>query len=285
MGFKLNGKVSLKEVFSELNIPWTNSRDYIIDEVSPLNEYSEGSLSFCNKAITVSSDAIVITDQELNTTNSILNATPRTTFIRILDWLVYNVGFALYNNKSQIHSTAKIGQNVVIEDGCIIGENVVIEPNVVIHKGTVIGKNSKIRSCSSIGSDGFGFERLPNDKILRFPHLGKVVIGENVEVGSCTTISRGALSDTIIHDNVKIDNLVHIAHNVIINNGAFIIACSEISGSVEIGRNAWIAPNACINQKLKIGDDSLIGLGSVVTKDVNPRTIVAGNPAKKIRDI
>lgn len=285
MGFKLKNKVSLKDVFSELNIAWPNIEDYIIDEVSSLNEYSEGSLSFCNKPSTVSSNAIVITDQKLNTNNSILNPTPRTTFIRILDWLFYNIGFELYNSKAQIHPTAKIGQNVVIEDGCIIGENVIIEPNTVIHKGTIIGKNSKIRSCSSIGSDGFGFERLNENEILRFPHLGKVVIGEDVEVGSCTTIARGSLSDTIIHDNVKIDNLVHIAHNVTINSGAFIIACSEISGSVEIGRNAWIAPNACINQKLKIGADSLVGLGSVVTKNVNPRTIVAGNPAKKIRDI
>lgn len=93
------------------------------------------------------------------------------------------------------------------------------------------------------------------------------------------------MSDTIIHDNVKIDNLVHIAHNVTVHSGAFIIACSEISGSVEVGKNSWIAPNACINQKLKIGAESLVGLGAVVTKDVDSRVIVAGNPAKKIRDL
>lgn len=283
MGFKLKKAISLKQIFGELDINWTSDKDYIIDEVSSIDQYVQGSLSFCNKNTEVPLDAIIITDQDINSQNSIENASPRTTFIKVLDWLYTNIGFDLYENESEVDPTASIGQNVVIETGCIIGKNVIIEPNVVIHKGTIIGDNSRIRSCASIGSDGFGFERLNDDEILRFPHLGRVVVGKNVEIGSCTAIARGTLSDTVIHDNVKIDNLVHIAHNVTIHKGAFVIAGAEVSGSVEIGKNAWIAPNACINQKLKIGEASLVGLGAVVTKNVEARTVVAGNPAKKIR--
>lgn len=285
MGYELNEPVSLKNVFLELGLEWTATRDFTIDTISSLSNYQEGSLSFCNKPASVPANAILITDQYLNTPNCIYDSKPRTTFVRILDWIERNIGFNIYNSDTHIHPTAIIGANVVIESGCNIAENVVIEPNVVIHKGTIIGSNSRIRSCSSIGSDGFGFERLNEDEIIRFPHLGKVVLGKNVEVGSCTAISRGTLSDTIIHDNVKIDNLVHIAHNVEIKKGAFIIATSEISGSVEVGKNAWIAPNACVNQKVKIGDGAIVGLGSVVIKDVQSNTVVAGNPAKILRHL
>lgn len=283
MGYKLNKPVSIRKIFVELGLDWPNDDDYIIDTVSSLSNYQKGSLAFCNKPTSVPPDAVLITDQELNTPNTIYNPKPRTTFVRALDWLEKNIGFDIYNSDAYIHPTASIGENVVIESGCTIADNVVIEPNVVIHKGTTIGSNSRIRSCSSIGSDGFGFERLNENEILRFPHLGRVVIGENVEVGSCTTISRGTLSDTIIHDNVKIDNLVHIAHNVEIQTGAFIIATSEISGSVKVGKNAWIAPNACVNQKVKIGDGAIVGLGSVVIRDVESNTVVAGNPAKLLK--
>lgn len=281
MGYKLKSKVSIKTVFEKLNIAWQSEKDYLIDSISPLNNYLEGSLAFCNKNTEVPNNAILISNHHFDNAHVIFSENPRTNFVQVLAWLYENVGFDLYSEDSIIDSTAVIGANVVIESGCYIGKNVVIEPNVVIHKGTVIGDNSRIRSCTSIGSDGFGFERISNS-IVRFPHLGRVQIGQNVEIGSCVAIARGTLSDTIIHDQVKIDNLVHIAHNVVIHEGAFVIACAEVSGSVEIGKNAWIAPNACINQKLKIGDNALVGLGAVVTKNVECDSIVAGNPAKKL---
>ena len=281
MGYKLKSKVSIKTVFEKLDIAWQSEKDYLIESISPLNNYLEGSLAFCNKNIEVPNNAILISNQNFYNAQVIFSENPRTHFVQVLAWLNENIGFDLYNEDSIIDSTAIIGTNVVIESGCHIGKNVVIEPNAVIHKGTIIGDNSRIRSCSSIGSDGFGFERIGDD-IVRFPHLGRVRIGQNVEVGACVAIARGTLSDTVIHDQVKIDNLVHIAHNVIIHDGAFVIACAEVSGSVEIGKNAWIAPNACINQKLKVGDGALVGLGAVVTKNVDIDSIVAGNPAKKL---
>jgi UDP-3-O-[3-hydroxymyristoyl] glucosamine N-acyltransferase len=177
------------------------------------------------------------------------------------------------------------GSNVVIENGCVVGAGSIIEHNVVLHAGTRIGKNSRIRSCSSIGGDGFGFERMEDGTPLRFPHLGGVLIGNNVEIGALNSIARGTLSDTVIMDYVKTDNLVHVAHNCVIDEGCLITACAELSGGVTLGKRVWIGPNVAMMQKISVGDDALIGLGAVVTKSVQSKTIVAGNPAKVIREI
>ncbi|HRH91230.1 MAG TPA: UDP-3-O-(3-hydroxymyristoyl)glucosamine N-acyltransferase [Agitococcus sp.] len=288
MGYALNKPILLSVIAKELGFK-TKGDDCEIVAVSPVDKSLAGDITFAKSYLDVPEGVILITtsDTDFNgTKNSMLiGSHPRFDFIRVLSYLEQNIGFSTYSFDSKIHSSVKIGQNVVIESGCEIAENVVIEHNVVIHSGTKIGKNSRVRSCSSIGGDGFGFERLDDGTPLRFPHLGGVVIGEHVEIGSCTAVARGTLSDTIIKDYVKIDNLVHIAHNVLVKRGAFIIACAEISGGVVVGENAWVAPNSCTHQKINIGANALVGLGAVVTKDVPDNTVYAGNPAKKIRDL
>lgn len=281
MGYQLNTKVDLQTVFNALGIPFQHEPIYI-EGVSSLANYSAGTLTFCNKDVDVPNQAIVISSYQHTNAHVIHSATPRKVFVQVLDWLDKNVGFDLYNEVSQIHPSVQIGPNVVIESGCIIEENVVIEPNVVIHKGTIIKKGSRIRSSASVGSDGFGFERMGDNQTIRFAHLGRVILGENVEIGACTTVARGTLSDTVIGNNVKIDNLVHVAHNVRVGDGALITACAEISGSVEVGENVWISPNVSIREKLKIGANVLIGIGAVVTKSILDDTVVAGNPARPI---
>lgn len=289
MGYKLNKSTWLSLIAEKLECEWKGV-DIQVGGVSSYDAVSQKDITFTkNISFDVSGVAIVASladvAHEIKDIGVLVSDNPRLTFIKVLDFLVGEIGFSTWDSPSVIHPTAKIGQNVVIENGCFIGANTIIEHNVVLHAGTRIGKNSRIRSCSSIGGDGFGFERLSDGTPLRFPHLGGVVIGDNVEVGSCTAVARGTLSDTVIEDNVKIDNLVHIAHNCLIKNGAFIIACAEISGGVEVGRNSWVAPNSCTHQKIVIGDDSIVGLGAVITKDVPSKTVFAGNPAKKIRDI
>lgn len=134
-----------------------------------------------------------------------------------------------------------------------------------------------IGSNNSIGFEGFGFH-----KGKRIPHKGGVLIGSNVEIGSNTCIDRAVIGDTVIGDNVKIDNLVHIAHGVKIGNGSIIVAGAVICGSVTIGENVWVGANACIRQHLTIGDNAVIGMGAVVVKDVPAGQTVAGNPAKQL---
>ncbi|MFY0640143.1 MAG: hypothetical protein JXR16_03785 [Bermanella sp.] len=289
MGYRLKYSVKISVLAEFLDLKWSGE-DIEISSVAPLNTADSGDLTFSKELLFDTAGVAIICPEtsnlEPNNKNGhLFSDSPRLDFIRALNYLCDEIGFNTWSSPPEIHPTAVIGQNVVIEDGCIIGENVIVEHNVVIHAGTRIGSGSRVRSCSSVGGDGFGFERLQCGTPVRFPHLGGVVVGSNVEIGSCTAIAKGTLGDTIIENNVKIDNLVHIAHNCLIKNGAFVIACAEISGGVTIGENAWVAPNSCTHQKITIGDRSVIGLGAVVTKSVPESTVFAGNPAKKIRDI
>lgn len=185
-----------------------------------------------------------------------------------------------------IEEGAAIGDNVFIGANCYIGEKVVIGegtkimPNVVIMGDVVIGKECYIKSGVIIGQPGFGFEKNEYGIPVHFPHVGKVTIGNYVFIGANTAIDRATLESTIIGNHVKIDNLVHIAHNVQIGEGSYIIACTILGGGVRIGKNCWIAPNVSIKQQLSVGDDALVGLGAVVLKDVESNTVVVGNPAK-----
>lgn len=288
MGYRLNQSIRASELARISGLKLVGS-DIEVFSVSAISDLTDGTLSFSNTAVDCSEGSVIVmpaSERPVADGCAILaSKKPRLDFIRTLDYLNTQIGFSTYENPPLVHETAVIGENVVIESGCHIHANVVIEPNVVLHKGTVIGEDSLIRSCTSIGGDGFGFERLDNNKPIKFPHLGRVIVGKNVEIGSCTAIARGTLSDTVIEDDVKIDNLVHVAHNVLIKKGAFVIACAEISGGVIVEEGAWIAPNSSTHQKIRIGKGSIVGLGAVVTKDIEDKTIWAGNPAKKLREI
>ena len=172
-----------------------------------------------------------------------------------------------------------ISENVFIGDNVIIGKNALIYPNVVI-TNSIIGDNCTIQSGSVIGDPGFGFTI--KDKIS-IQHIGNVIIGNNVQIGSLTTIDRASLDSTIIGDNVRIDNLVQIAHSVVIGNNTIIAAQSGIAGSTNIGNNCIIAGQTAISGHLKIGNNVTIAGKSGVTKNINNNEIVAGFPATNIK--
>jgi UDP-3-O-[3-hydroxymyristoyl] glucosamine N-acyltransferase len=179
----------------------------------------------------------------------------------------------------------RIGPNVVIEEDVTIGDGCTIEANTVIKKGTMMGKNVRIKSCSVIGGNGFGYDKGEDESAYQFmPHFGRVIIEDDVDIGSNTCIDKGSLSDTIIRKGVKIDNLVHIAHNVDIGENTLVIACSMIAGSVVIGENSWIAPAASVRNGLKIGKNCTVGLGSVLTNDIGDNSTALGVPAVDIED-
>ncbi|MBU3207620.1 hypothetical protein KPL33_11595 [Clostridium algidicarnis] len=194
----------------------------------------------------------------------------------------------IYNNS--IVETEKIGKNVQIGHFCYIGKEVVIEDNVVIKnnvsiEGKVkIGKDTVIYAGVVIGMDGYGYYDDINNNHVRVPHLGGVIIGDNVEIGSNTCIAKGCLGDTIINDDVKIDNLCHIAHNVMIGKRSKIIALTMLGGSSIIGEDVWVAPCSAVKNQVLVGNDSLVGMGAVVTKNVESSTIVAGVPAKLLKN-
>lgn len=201
------------------------------------------------------------------------------------------------NKDLRIHPSACLGDNiklgessiikpnVTIEDGVIIGENCLIGAGTVIKSKTIIHDNVIIGCCNVIGGDGFGYVKNNyNGSYEQFPHFGGVIIENNVHIGNNNCIDRGSLKDTIIKSGVKIDNLVHIAHNVEIGENSLIIACSMIAGSVIIGKNTWISPSSTIRNAITIGENSLIGLGSTVTKSVSNNQTVLGNPALPKKD-
>ena len=145
------------------------------------------------------------------------------------------------------------------------------------------GKNIFIGENCSIGNDGFGVEKDDDGSWVKFPHYGNVILEDNVEISNNVCIDRGVLGDTIIRKGVKIDNLVHIAHNVIIDEHSCIVANAMIAGSVKIGKNCWIGPSSSIRNGVTVGNNVLVGIGSNVVKDIPDNVIVAGNPAKIIR--
>jgi UDP-3-O-[3-hydroxymyristoyl] glucosamine N-acyltransferase len=187
---------------------------------------------------------------------------------------------AIVSKNARVGPNVYIGHHVVIEDYVEIGSNTVLLHNVVVSEGCRIGSNCLVKSGSIIGQRGFGFDRDLEGIPVSFPHYGKVIIGNNVEIGALNTIASGTLSDTKIADFVKTDDHVHIAHNVKIGSGTFIAACAEISGSVIIGKEVWIGPNSAVIDKVIIEDHAFVGIGAVVTRDVQKKARVIGYPAK-----
>ena len=194
--------------------------------------------------------------------------------------------------KTEIHPTAIISQDAKIGKDCHIGPYCVIG-NVSIGEGCVldayvrvcddvtIGRCCKIKTGAVLGGEGFGFEKDEYGNRFRFPQIGGIIIGDNVEIGANTCIDRGALSNTVIEDYAKIDNLCHIAHNVHIGKDVVVVACSEISGSCELGDGVWTGPNCCIRDQCNVGKNTKIGMGAVVVKHVPENEVWAGNPARK----
>lgn len=191
------------------------------------------------------------------------------------------------SSRSYIGKNVTIGDNTILEpysivmDGCSVGSNCHIHSNVSIAFAE-IGNNCIIHPGVRIGQDGFGFtnDNGVNYKIIQ---LGTVVIGNDVEIGANTCIDRGALNNTVINDQVKIDNLCQIAHNVVIGKGTVIAGCSAIAGSTSVGNYTQIGGGCCINGHINIGNFVKIAGMSGVMKDVEDNEIIAGIPSLPIK--
>ena len=186
---------------------------------------------------------------------------------------------SLISSKSNISKCVSIGTNCNIGN-VIIDQNTIIHNNVTLHDGVVIGKNVEIHSGVVIGSDGYGYSRDNNNLPIRFPHFGGVIIEDNVHIGANSCIDNGSLTPTIIKSGTKIDNLVHIGHNVNIGKNVLIAAQSSIAGSCQIGDNSEIWTGVKIADTIKIGQNSYIGMGSVVIDNIPENKKCFGNPAR-----
>lgn len=266
-----------------------------INGFSSITKYKEDTITWIkntdiliNNKITTLNIRLVVLNNSVNEFKKFKNAivvnNPKNVFFMILEeFYSHKIKYGIGKNNI-ISKSAKIHSNIYIGNNCIIGDNVEIEEgtiilnNVVISENVKIGKYCTIKSGAIIGEIGFGYSANEKNESIRVPHFGGVIIGDNVDIGANTTIERGTIDDTIIKRGTKIDDLCQISHNVIIGENANIITHTCIFGSAKIGNNCYISTSLIRNQ-LVIGDNVIVGMGSVVVKNIEDNEVVYGNPA------
>ena len=185
---------------------------------------------------------------------------------------------------SYVGENVVLGENVKIYPNCFVGDNVVVGDNVILFAGakiyseTVIGNNCTIHSGAIIGADGFGFAPNPDGTYTKIPQIGNVIIEDNVDIGSCTTIDRATMGSTIIRKGVKLDNQIQIAHNVEIGENTVIAAQTGVAGSTKIGKNGMIGGQVGISGHLNIGNNVRIQAQSGVGRNIKDDEILQGSP-------
>lgn len=276
-----------------------NGENYVIEQAAPLNVVNDNMITFSksnvitknlHKKILILTPLDYIYDDTLP--YSIIKVkNPRLAFAKVLNNFFVTKKSSTIDKSVKIGTNCKIDSSVFIGMNCCIGNNVkigsntVINNNVVISDNTKIGNNCYIKSGVILGEEGLGFDFEDDGTPIRIPHIGNIEIGDNVEIGANTVIARGTLESTIIEDDVKIDDLVFIAHNCIIKKKTIIVAFAQISGSVSIGEKCWIGPNSSIIQKVTIGNNVTIGIGTIVTKDVEANKKIMGLTGLELRKL
>jgi len=214
---------------------------------------------------------------------------PRLTFIKVIQ------EFFSPKVERGIHPTAFIHKDAIISPDVyigpftyvgksFIGSGTVVHGNIHIYDNVKIGSNVVIHSGSVIGADGFGYEKDENGEIFKFPHIGGVLIEDDVEIGANTCIDKGSLGSTVLKRGAKIDNLVHIAHNAFVGENTFVIANTMVGGSTVIGDNCWIAPSVSLMNGIIVGKDVTVGMSSLVTKHLPDAQTYVGVPARPISE-
>ncbi len=190
----------------------------------------------------------------------------------------YIGAFAYIGAGAEIHDDVQIHPHSYIGEGCVIGKGTVVNPSARILKKCIVGERCVIHSGTVIGSDGFGFA--PQNGVYgKVPQLGNVVIKDDVEIGANCTIDRATMGSTIIEKGVKLDNLIQIAHNVVIGENTVIAALTGIAGSTKIGKNCMIGGQVGIVGHLNIADGTKIAAQSGLNRDTKENDVLFGSPA------
>jgi UDP-3-O-[3-hydroxymyristoyl] glucosamine N-acyltransferase len=293
-------KSSVREVLGFLGLNEPVGRDFPLVRASPPTDVSDGTLTLVTRKAeslpglfrNAAADVLVFAHSSLREQSKplpqvfLFSDNPRLMFCRALNHFLSEpfvpqiADSAVIRTSKPLNRLVRIGAGCVISGDVTIGDRTEIEPLVTISGKVTIGCEVYIKSGTVIGQKGFGFERDDKGTPVLFPQLGGVRIGNRVEVGALNTIARGALGDTVVSDDVKTDDHVHIAHNVQIGPRCLITAGAVIAGSVRIGSDVWIGPNATTTIDIEIRRGAQISLGAVVVRNVKPGQRVSGNFAE-----
>ena len=310
--YKNAGPFTLSKISEFLNAKYTGNKEKIISDIAPVDDADHNEICFVSdkyKDIFNKSDAgaFIIKDSKklANKKNIIFSENPHFDMAKVATLFYPEADYPKlsFNSKDHIkeldksiklspnvfiHKTANIGNNCEIGCNSIIGpsvqigENCLIGDNVSIYY-SIIGENVKIYQGVKIGSEGFGFIMNENS-FKKIPQLGRVIIGNNVEIGANSTIDRGSIGDTEISDYCMIDNIVHLGHNVKLGQKCVIAAMTGISGSTTIGNNVMIGGQVGISGHLKIGNNVKIAAKTGIMKNIDDNDVIAGYPSEKIFD-
>jgi UDP-3-O-[3-hydroxymyristoyl] glucosamine N-acyltransferase len=317
--YKHNGKKSLGDIarIAEAELVSTDKANELIADVCSVE--SAGAEDICffydkkNKALAEKIKAkACITTAELRAlipegVAVLISANPKLSFIKLVSaYYAENLPAPKIEADAHIAATAKLGKDcyvghgAVIEDDVVIGDNCIIEANAYIGRGCQIGDRCRIANNASvtyclmgndcyiftgarIGQDGFGFS-VVNGRHQRIPQIGRVIIGNDVEVGANTCVDRGALDDTIIGDGCRIDNLVQVAHNDKIGRCCILVSQTGIAGSCTFGDYVVTGGQSGFADHLNIGSGAQIAAQSGVMRDIEPGAIVMGSPTVPFKD-
>jgi len=295
--------IDIKKELRNLGIDYNDEGNNIqIEKFSSINESDKKDATFCyydgDKAIDYisrSNAGVILCKKDMmgkihpkDEQQLFFIDNPRLAFVLLLKKQT-NKNINAGISTSTILNSNKIGENcsissfTYVDENSKIGDNCIIGNRVVI-KNTIIGNNCSIQSGTTIGEDGFAFERHSSGKLEHFPHLGKVIISDNVDIFANCSIARGSMQNTIIGKGTKIDSLVHIAHNVNIGQDCELTVGTIIGGSSIIGNSTWTGLNSTIKDNVNVGSNVIVGAGAMVIKNVEDNDIVAGVPAKSIKN-
>ena len=290
---------SLKDLADKVKGELVGDPDLVISSIATIQNASSGCISFLanpkyKKFLKESSASAIIVSPELSMrleTPGIIIEDPYAAYAIISSMFTrhrnpysdQSISYFVHET-AEVHDSVIIGPNVYIGPECKIGRNSIVHANSSLVMNVELGQNTIIHFNSILGSDGFGYAP-QKEGYIKIEQLGKLIIGDNVEVGAGCTIDRGAIDNTEIHYGVKLDNQVHIAHNVILGENSAIAASCAIAGSTTIGKNLQMGGLSGILGHLNIADNVLIGAHTLITKSIDkPGNYVGIMPAQEQKD-
>jgi UDP-3-O-[3-hydroxymyristoyl] glucosamine N-acyltransferase len=284
--YKIMGNIDL--YFNNIS-PSESVNEYSLDWVNPLKKNKLEYIRNSKAKIIICEDSLSIDEGSFPNKCLIFIKNPKFSVLKILDKYFNEVTVPQIHPSAILHPEAEIAEDCYIGPftyigKCKIQKGTVIHGNCYIYDNVAIGKNVIIKAGTVIGGSGFAYLRNDKGHFEKFPQIGGVIIEDNVEIGSNTAIDRGALGETIIGEGAKIDNLVHISHNVKIGKHSAIIANTVIGGSTVIGDYSWVSPSVSILDQLKIGSRVTLGVGAVIVENIPDSEKWTSIPAMSFHD-